>query len=388
MTHARNRPGALLLVVGFVLALSAGASAFTLIDFEFPTFSGFSLGAGATFRHVFAGLRKTGYSIRSADGSALTLSGDSRFDPADVWQAGTRVQEGFILLDGTLSLELVAEKEGGARAGARTTYRLDLDRTALQRRTITRKLRQQRVVLDSDEARTRARFVGARDARVMRHVVRNGEARWVRAVRVLATPDRVRFRSRRPPTGVLGHFGFDRSDEGDVYVWAVMDRNSRYAIGLTVDRDNDGRPNSVDNCIGTPNANQANADGDQAGDACDVDDDNDAVLDAADNCPLAANAGQEDFDGDGNGNACDLDDDNDRVVDGDDQCLATVFGSIVNRTGCSIDDQCPCDSEWRNHGAYVKCVARTSELFVRDGLITFVQKDAIVSSGAKSSCGS
>ena len=211
MTHARNRPGALLLVVGFVLALSAGASAFTLIDFEFPTFSGFSLGTGATFRHVFAGLRKTGYSIRSADGSALTLSGDSRFDPADVWQAGTRVQEGFILLDGTLSLELVAEKEGGARAGARTTYRLDLDRTALQRRTITRKLRQQRVVLDSDEARTRARFVGVRDARVMRRAVRSGEAPWVRAVGVLGTPDRVRFRSRRPPTDVLGHFGFDLS---------------------------------------------------------------------------------------------------------------------------------------------------------------------------------
>ena len=371
-----------LLVVPLVLALSASAGAFTLI--QFPTFN---LPSGETFQHIFAGLRKTGFSLRSVDGSPLTVEAMSTFDAEEGRQPGDRVQEGFVLLDGTLSLDVVAQKDG-SRGRTRNTFRLDLRRGALRRDNIRRGLLRQEVVRDVREARTRARAVTLRDARVMRRVVRDGRARWIRAVRVLRTPNRVRFRDGTAPTGVLGHFGNDRTTEGDVYVWAVMDRNSRYAIGLTVDRDNDGVPNSSDNCIGTPNANQSDVDDDKAGDTCDNDDDNDSVIDSSDNCPLTTNAGQEDFDGDSTGDACDLDDDNDRVTDGGDRCLGTAFGSIVDGNGCSIADQCPRDSDWRNHGAYVKCVARTSDLFVQAGLITSIQKDAIVSAGAKSSCGS
>src|SRR5262245_56780822 len=112
MTHARNRPSTPLLIVRLVLALSGGASAFTFIDFDFPTFDAFRLNAGETFRHVFSGLKRTGYSIRSADGLAVTLTGDSSFDPTGHWVTGTRLQEGFVLLDGTLSLELDAQKDG------------------------------------------------------------------------------------------------------------------------------------------------------------------------------------------------------------------------------------------------------------------------------------
>jgi hypothetical protein len=215
---------------------------------------------------------------------------------------------------------------------------------------------------------------------------REGRARWVRAVRALGTPDGIRFRARTSPDGVIGHFGTAVTDAG-AYVWAVMDRSSRYAVGLTVDRDGDGVPNASDNCVGTPNSNQINTDGDTAGDACDIDDDNDDVLDGNDNCPLAANADQLDFDGDGEGNACDFDDDNDGVSDGTDQCLATAGGSTIDANGCSIADHCPCDSDWRNHGAYVRCVARTSEGFLSAGLVTEAQKDAIVSAGGQSSCG-
>ena len=404
MLHPRNRGRTPLLVVGLVLALSAGAGAFTLILSPLPTFTGVLLQPDETFQHIFAGLKETGYSIRSLDGSLLTLNnGVSSFDPDDGWEPGTRVQDGFILLDGTLSLTVNALKEGTRRARTRNTFRLDLRRDALRPASIRDTLLRRgmlRDVRDPVERRARAlaraRAVELRDARVMRRVVRDDGARWVRAVRVLGTPDRIRFRDRTAPTGVLGHFGYARSTKaapegapvGDFYVWAVVDRNSKYAIGLTVDRDNDGVPNSSDNCIGTPNPNQSNADGDPFGDACDDDDDNDDVIDGSDNCPLSANAGQEDFDGDSAGDACDFDDDNDNVTDGTDQCLATASGSTVDGTGCSIADQCPCDSDWRNHGAYVKCVARTSDLFLQAGLITSTQKDAIVSAGAKSSCGS
>ena len=71
------------------------------------------------------------------------------------------------------------------------------------------------------------------------------------------------------------------------------------------DADGDGIDNCSDNCPGDPNANQADNDGDSAGDACDEDDDNDGVLDADDNCALVANPDQDNTDGDPRGDACD-----------------------------------------------------------------------------------
>jgi Thrombospondin type 3 repeat len=71
------------------------------------------------------------------------------------------------------------------------------------------------------------------------------------------------------------------------------------------DSDGDGTNDSVDNCPAAANADQANNDGDSAGDVCDSDDDNDTVVDTTDNCPTVANASQTDRDGDGVGTACD-----------------------------------------------------------------------------------
>lgn len=121
----------------------------------------------------------------------------------------------------------------------------------------------------------------------------------------------------------------------------------------------------------------------------DVEDtDGDGVFDHLDNCPSVFNPDQDDFDADGIGDPCDEDADGDGVIDAVDECLWTTLGDLVDpATGCSIADLCPCENEWKNHGAYVSCIAHWADMFLGIGLITEEQKDAIVSTAARSDCG-
>jgi hypothetical protein len=77
----------------------------------------------------------------------------------------------------------------------------------------------------------------------------------------------------------------------------------------------------------------------------------------------------------------------DGLPNGQDRCPETRAGDIVDNDGCSIDQLCPCDHGWSNHGGYVSCVSNASYDFLAVGLITEVQKDAIVSAAAHSACG-
>ncbi len=133
------------------------------------------------------------------------------------------------------------------------------------------------------------------------------------------------------------------------------------------DADDDGVIDSEDNCVDTPNTNQANLDSDAFGDVCDPDDDNDGVndvddvdpsdpkqcvdadADLADDCsigvdqfgPLSDNTPANDgpdCDSDGLADIGDPDDDNDGVLDADDAApcdpdvskLVPVWGFKVN----------------------------------------------------------
>ena len=181
---------------------------------------------------------------------------------------------------------------------------------------------------------------------------------------------------------------YDDDDVGD-----ACDNCPGVANPNQANADEDSYGDVCDNCPSMANDDQANNDGDSQGDVCDDDDDNDYVLDGVDNCQFVANEDQADYDNDGSGDVCDDDDDGDGILDTDDLCPGTALGANVDANGCSgeqlVDLNCPCDIEpaWKNHGEYVSCVAHAAKDQLAAGLITEVEKGAIVSTHAKSGCG-
>jgi hypothetical protein len=122
------------------------------------------------------------------------------------------------------------------------------------------------------------------------------------------------------------------------------------------DCDDEGIPDTVDNCPCLRNPDQADTDSDNVGDACDNcpraansgqnDTDGDGVGDVCDNCPVVANAGQEDGDGDGDGDACDepcltdLDSDLDGIGDVCDNCPLVPNATQLDFDADSVGDVC------------------------------------------------
>jgi len=80
------------------------------------------------------------------------------------------------------------------------------------------------------------------------------------------------------------------------------------------------------------------------------------------------------------------DSDDDGVLDDGDQCPGTPAGAIVDASGCSgpqgIERACPAGSAWKNHGAYVSCVAHAANAARDAGLITGEEHGEIVAAAA------
>jgi hypothetical protein len=147
------------------------------------------------------------------------------------------------------------------------------------------------------------------------------------------------------------------------------------------DNDGDGVADVSDNCPSDVNPSQLNTDGDGFGNACDSDKDDDTVLNPNDNCPVVPNgSGQSaDADGDSVGDACDV-------------CSETGLADPVDRSGCSIDQACPCDADedgnpWGSHGKYVRCVADEAYRFRLLDIIDAAGLDAIKAAATASDCG-
>ncbi len=82
-----------------------------------------------------------------------------------------------------------------------------------------------------------------------------------------------------------------------------------------------------------------------------------------------------------------LDNDNDGVPDYLDQCPDTPAGAVVDENGCSLDQLCPCEGPWSNHGAYLNCLKVVAAQFAQDGLISEAQAKQLLRQAANSDCG-
>lgn len=148
---------------------------------------------------------------------------------------------------------------------------------------------------------------------------------------------------------------------------------------LAADTDCDGVEDAGDNCPSLFNPDQADLDGDSAGNRCDDDKDGDAALDDSDNCPGVANADQSDADADGAGDACD-------------HCADTPEGEPAGRNGCTVDQLCPCsgpavDEAWKSADQYLRCVKRKTRALRRQRVLDRDEASEILDFARESGCG-
>jgi hypothetical protein len=107
------------------------------------------------------------------------------------------------------------------------------------------------------------------------------------------------------------------------------------------DADGDGVPNGRDNCPMVSNPDQADANGNMVGDACEAmgapDADMDGRPDAMDNCPRVWNVNQADDDRDGIGNVCDPTPRGPQPLPWNNRVLARAFVAWKDEVQCTLN---------------------------------------------------
>ena len=132
----------------------------------------------------------------------------------------------------------------------------------------------------------------------------------------------------------LSVYDFWDTDSGTLENWSIE------ICGEPLpDADADGVPDSIDNCVNTPNSDQADWNNDGQGDVCD-DTDNDTILDSVDNCVENANTDQADTDNDGVGDVCDncIDTANADQADADADGVGDVCDNCPNNANPGQED--------------------------------------------------
>ncbi len=112
-------------------------------------------------------------------------------------------------------------------------------------------------------------------------------------------------------------------DEIEDPTWVL----STIPVQPTIDGEQDGVPDWLDNCPAHENPGQLDTDMDLFGDACD-------------NCPTLDNPEQADQDEDGTGDACDNDIDGDGVFNVNDNCPLTPNATQMNEDEDAVGDAC------------------------------------------------
>lgn len=171
----------------------------------------------------------------------------------------------------------------------------------------------------------------------------------------------------------------DDGDGADDVIEVRCGSDPADAASLPIDGDGDSVCDARDNCPGDSNPDQADLDGDRAGDACDIDADadgfedaveracnsnrldpasvpadfdRDGACDALDVCPATFDPTQDDLDADGLGDTCDPDRDGDGVDDLEEVACGSdpIDAASAPRDGdadgiCDGVDVCPADAD-------------------------------------------